>query len=103
MTARTPEEIAAEILDSTIAILPKTTAEILSHNITVALGKAVEAEREACARIAHDHGEFCRSEAMNGGHVSLHERATDCDDAMSRMRFRLMLRKLKQRVGRPEG
>ena len=38
--------------------------------------RAIAAEREACAKIAIDHAEFCRKEFYNGGHESLDERAS---------------------------
>ena len=38
--------------------------------------RAVAAEREAGAKIAIDHAEFCRKEFHSGGHESLDERAS---------------------------
>jgi len=36
----------------------------------------VNGERERCAKIAKDHGEFCHTEARNGGSPQLWERGT---------------------------
>lgn len=36
---------------------------------------AMSDEREACAKIAQEHGEFCHREVDNGGSADLRERA----------------------------
>ncbi len=40
-----------------------------------AVNEAVEFEREECAKIAQQHGEFCENEARAGGASVLRERA----------------------------
>ncbi len=53
-----------------------------------AVNVAVEFEREECAKIAQQHGEFCRDEARAGGALVLYERADGAYYIASKIRER---------------